>query len=712
MHYLMNRFINKVFNQTKYILPILLTSLGNLHAETLEHSSINVYQQLNSQIDKQWQSFSKNPLSKQSYFTHDNIGNIHLFKNNVVNLKPIIDLKEYFPKIHSLAVISVHPSFNVPQTYGYLTLFSAHTEPANLEKKTPRIKEDKNQTNLKFEIVISEWVFNDEQLTPLNIKNNQPREVLRIPVSSSDMSIMQLQFNPYMKSWNENYGQLFFTLKADPNQPDSALYSGSILRINPAKFGFNSYTIPKTNPFIKIQGITDEIIATGLKDLSEIHWAKDESKKLLFTRFNQENFSASLINYGFDFRNNNATLKEITAPFPQKSNSVIYRGMKFSKFRNNVVYLTWDKYWKLIAISNSSPNKVSTLTTFNDNVLSQNRALALLTDEHDELLILDKAQQVIFNITLPQSHSIHKKEHAKSSESNVNQQENQTIYWLMLCLLLLTGIMVYRYSKKLHLPKTLLRKHFANFTIRSHKIYLFKRHEDNASVELSISDVIRSDILLNKELIYSFNGLGDELDCFSNQAEKMICLSFATEKRAKMVDDKVRQIELLLIDKTRKVYPICIYLRKGNQRLTKAKYEETCRQLVDWCWLLSQVIYLEKTEKRIIIEPEISPATATLNRKKIVNNSTVQTNTSNIEPNTNTTEKKSPITQKAPSSIPLATQQEQEQENVTNEDQQHREVSLINALDKLAKLKQQGLLTDIEFSEAKAKLLTNLASSD
>ncbi|MDG1751857.1 MAG: hypothetical protein P8I03_09390 [Thalassotalea sp.] len=684
-----------------------LTSLGHLHAATLDTSTLIIYHQLNNHIKTQWQALKRNPLSKQSYFVHDNLGSIHLLKDNTLNTEPLIDLKKYFPRIHFVNAVALHPSFNIQKNYGYLTLYSAHTEPADETKSTVRIHENNNQINQKFEIVISEWQFSDDKLPPVKTKTTQPREVLRLPISSADLGVMQLQFNPYVKPWNENYGELYFTLKSDPNKPDSALYSGSILRINPEKFGFKSYTIPEKNPFVNSDNIINEVIATGLKNLFEIHWEKDGSNKLLITHFSPKKFSASTINHGEDIRKSESKLTYITAPLPQQSNSIIYRGVKFAKFRNNVLYLAKDKHWKLIAIVNKPPYQVSTLVTFSDNELPQNKELVLLTDEHDELLILDKSQQVIFTINPPQILVKQNKEQAQESiEHDVPQQDSVMRYWVVLLLLLLTVIVIiFLRKKKLSLPKALLRKHFAKFLIHSnHKsLSIYKRHEDIASIELNVSDIVRSEILLNNALIYSFNSENLQ-DCFSDKKEQMVSLSFSNEKRGKMVDEKVRKIELLLTDKALNTYPICVYLRKGNQRLTKGKYEEVCQQLIDWCWLLSQVIFPDITENRIILKP-IIPTTPKRKKADESNNNEIQT--PKINTSKASAEKETPTEPKAASTIAT-----EKQKNETEDTQQLREISLINALDKLGKLKQKGLLTEVEFSEAKAKVLQNLANSD
>ena len=706
MHYLNYNFNNKNAFKAYYTLIILLTFLGEAYAEAFS-SSLKVYHQFQNESNIKWQAINKNPSTKQSYLVHDNIGNIHLVKENNIDVEPIINLKKHFPTVHFLNEISLHPSFKIQQDYGYLTLYTAHTEPTDNSKSALRIKvidQPANQsTEHKFEVVIIEWQFNNDKLTSFINTKNKPREVLRLPISSANNGITQLGFNPYMKSWNENYGNLYFTLKTDPNQPDSALYSGSIFRIDPKRFGLKNYSIPERNPFINREDINNEIIATGLTSLFEIHWAKDGNQQLIVTQGEQQEFSAINVKYGEDFRQNKTKLTYIKAPFPQQSNSVIYRGMKFAKYRNNIIYLTWDKHWKLIAVDKKHPFEVSTILTIKNNEFGQNGDLALLTDEHDELLIVDKASNVIFDIhSAPISSHLNKKQAA--TEVPV-QHEYVSFVWIILTLLFIVSLVLFRRIKKSSLPKALLRKKFAKYEVQENQKFLsiYKRHEEEAITELKITEVKRCEIFLNSLLIYSFDSKGSE-NCFSNEKEQMLNLSFSNEKRGKMVDDKVRKIEMVVTDQAKNTYPICIYLRKGNQRLTSGKYEETCKQLVDWCWLLSQTIFPELTEERIILTPVV-PNTSNIkrtNQSTTTKVSSPQNNDNNHDSNNATPDERKN----------LANTSSEKNKITADENLELRDISLINSLDKLGKLKQQGLLTEAEFNQAKAKVLNNLTKDD
>ncbi|GAA6204857.1 SHOCT domain-containing protein [Thalassotalea sp. SU-HH00458] len=671
--------------------------LGNVHAETAE-TTLKIAHTFSNQSNVLWHEISKNPLDNESYIVHDKLGNIHLVKDNNLHAEPIIHLKKYFSQLHSLNKIALHPSFKLQQAYGYLTLYTAHIEPIDSNKPTTRIQENNPLSHHEYEWVISEWQFDNEKLTSFVHTKNQPREVLRLPIFSASQTILQLRFNPFMKSWNENYGNLYIALSADANYPDSALYSGSILSINPEKFGFKSYSIPVRNPFINREDINNEIIATGLHSLLEIHWPKDGKQQLFVTQNTPKKFSVNTIKYGEDLRQNKSQSNTIHAPFPQQSNSIIYRGMKFAKYRNHIFYLTWDNHWKLIAINKEPPFEVSTVQVIDDNRLTKDSELALLTDEHDELLIVDKSSHVIFTIN---SSTPDHQNSDNTVDKTTARQKNMNFAWILLLPLFIVSLVIVRRKTKTNLPKAFLRKQFAKFDLDAKKksVLLYKRHEKIVNTELKIADIARSEIFLNKNSLYNFTYEEPE-SRFTNKKEQMLNLAFATEKRDKMIDDKVRIIEMVITDKSSNIYPICLYLRKGNQRLTRGKYEETCKQLSDWCWLLSQTIFPELTEERIIVKPVV-PNTS--NHKKTNKNEAIAIPSSNES-------SKNRATPDVPKPLPITPTEQNKVEADNNVEL--RDISLINSLDKLGKLKQQGLLTEAEFNQAKAKVFNNLNKND
>lgn len=45
---------------------------------------------------------------------------------------------------------------------------------------------------------------------------------------------------------------------------------------------------------------------------------------------------------------------------------------------------------------------------------------------------------------------------------------------------------------------------------------------------------------------------------------------------------------------------ISLYMREGNNRLTKTSYKDIIEQLINWCWLINAVLNPQNAEKRRI----------------------------------------------------------------------------------------------------------------
>jgi hypothetical protein len=169
-----------------------------------------------------------------------------------------------------------------------------------------------------------------------------------------------------------------------------------------------------------------------------------------------------------------------------------------------------------------------------------------------------------------------------------------------------------------------------------------------------------------------------------NQDEKDLRRTFADIKRHKMTDDRTREVHLSLVT-AKEVYKGCIYLRKGNQRLTKAKYEEILEQSIDLIWHLSTKNLSSLTEKRTHVtavreNPVARKLSSPSIKKPVIRANPVKSN-SEVE------------------------FKPKEAVKATSVKQDH---DIVDALDKLAQMKQKGLLTEQEFAEAKAKLLNKI----
>jgi hypothetical protein len=133
--------------------------------------------------------------------------------------------------------------------------------------------------------------------------------------------------------------------------------------------------------------------------------------------------------------------------------------------------------------------------------------------------------------------------------------------------------------------------------------------------------------------------------------------------------------------------------------------------LVDWCWLIAKIINPENTGIRQALNTEDDPMDSAKNTAK--NEAPLHQQTDSIRATTHTK-----IEQLSPENISHAEQATAEPRittvdpiNKKTNDTGMIDAELVNALEKLVHLKQQGFLSLEEFTQAKAKLLNNLIDS-
>jgi hypothetical protein len=144
-------------------------------------------------------------------------------------------------------------------------------------------------------------------------------------------------------------------------------------------------------------------------------------------------------------------------------------------------------------------------------------------------------------------------------------------------------------------------------------------------------------------------------------------------------------------------------MREGNQRLTKAKYSEVINDVIEWTWFIAKKINPALTGKRVIrVDVPIVAEPSVQRSQPLKNRAPLQSSQAPIETikQTTTTQSTSEKTEDVSTKDCI-----QKTDKVIGH---QSDVDLINALDKLAKLKKQGLLTAAEFDEAKDKILKNL----
>ncbi|WDD99447.1 SHOCT domain-containing protein [Thalassomonas actiniarum] len=255
---------------------------------------------------------------------------------------------------------------------------------------------------------------------------------------------------------------------------------------------------------------------------------------------------------------------------------------------------------------------------------------------------------------------------ANSSIPDISLLASQKTFLLLALSLLLIFLLV-RYRRNRYGLSCLPGKQYAYLEISKSKqqIGLYRRHQTNTDTVLNISDVISSKIMLNDKLVNLITQ--EQADTFTAEQEKQLQANFARIQSEKMLDGQLRKVHLVLTDKQHKRYAICLYLRSGNKRLTHTRYRDVVEDILDWCRLLSSQI------NRYHCQEAQTPSAG----------------------------KNSPPQQEI-----SPAQQQKEKSPQEQESRQHNSNSeFLASLEKLAKLRQQGLLSESEFVLAKKKLL-------
>ena len=125
-----------------FMSAMLLNSLITITASELDNQLKTVGQFPPSNYTP-WQSIIKNPLRSNAFFVFNRTGQINAIEKDNFSSLPLISLKQYYPQLKQLNALVLHPNFALNQQIGSLTLYSAHTELADPNKRTLRVKDKK-----------------------------------------------------------------------------------------------------------------------------------------------------------------------------------------------------------------------------------------------------------------------------------------------------------------------------------------------------------------------------------------------------------------------------------------------------------------------------------------------------------------------------------------------------------------------------------------
>jgi hypothetical protein len=706
----MGKMNNNNNSQTLKIIKYLFLIFTMLGANPLlanDLYSVDPYIDFSTQGVKEttWLAPIANTTENDELFFVNTHGEIYRSRGQKVGTSPVIDLSQHIINQTDITftALTLHPSFDLPDQEGSHVIYTAHIESYDPSIKNNRLDNIEIEKSHSHDAVITEWQLSNVNNNKVNVIHQ--REVLRIASTSADVNINQLSFNPYLKSWSDDFGLLYIAFESDNTLEKTSLYSGTVLRINPNKFGLKNYTIPRNNPFIKSPQIEDEIVVLGAQQIQHFTWSKKTRNQLILThQFNKEQM-ISVTSIGSDYLQ--------TAPYNiiyKRKNpdsllsTVYYRSRELNTLWNKILFIEKvNNQWQLSATSivNQAETELAPTAVLNLNPkqVSPTSQLALYIPRENELLLWDRSQAIIYKV-LP-----HLSADTKLSYIDELPEKSDSNTLLYTSLILILAVILFFYLKKQYgqniiRNKSLLRANFARleFDTDTQNISLFKRHETDVNTNLAAIDIVSSEVWLNNTLLNVVSG--ESGHGFDLSKENALRLSFEQEHRDKMVDDKVRQISVKLVTSKSEQYNVCAYLREGNQRLTKEKYHNVIDYIMDWNWYFSALVNTKETPERPVKTIEVKQEVKQ-EKAKIVTHIKTKTALKKEVESTDLTKNREKD----------KTTQNSVEENLLTKHKAKVDTKLIEALNKLAVLKQQGYLTEDEFILAKANLLESLSAS-
>jgi len=662
----------------------------------------------------QWLQLVTLPNNTQQYFIINNAGQMYFVDNmgkqhSVLNLNAN-NLKN--PSSIKLTGIELHPNFALRNQTGYRTFYTAHIEAFNETITTKRIQERSNELTLKFDAVITEWKFSSANYQKIEL--NTKREVLRIGVPDENMTIRQLSFSPFTKSWNDGFGLLYVALNGEEKW-QKPLYSGVILRINPAKFGLRSFTVPNNNPYLKEPTIKDEIYLLGGQNIKQFIWPDKNSDDILISHRYKGKSLLSWVNGQNNWRDS-APKNILYQRDSFIEDTLLYRGSLLPDLRNKLLLLAQEKQrWIIESIDiNPSVNKSVPVENkrrlewqFTIEQIANNSEISFSNNRDGEVLILDNTAGIVFQMS-QQGKTIIAPVGEYIDVSETQKESNNGIY-IFLIVMIAIGIGGYFFKRNKFSAKAIVRKQFAHVDLSESQQQLGLYHRHNSSIDtiIDISDIAICEVKLNNITINVINqeaGHG-----FNHEKEQDLRDVFEKEQVDKMIDGKIRQVNLSFTDIHFKNYTICLYMRKGSDRVTKKTYSVVIDDLIDWCWLIAAKINASDTETRkkkpvIPLESIADSIESNYNQTSLYNQpAAIRTTTheslqakKDLEDDLSQDQAETVV---ADEKIKVAEQRNQPSTIDTE---------LVNALEKLVNLKQQGFLTQEEFTKAKENLLRSL----
>lgn len=667
--------------------------------------------------ESRWLQLFEQPGNSQHYYIANKQGKIYQLEHGnrqssilMMNLQNVAAL----PKVQ-LSAFVLHPNFSQRDQPGYNTFYTAHVEKFSGKLKTKRLTAPEIETPLLYDAVVTEWQLNEQR----KVKLSSQREVIRIAVSAANNAINQLSFNPYTTPWDDNFAQLYISLFPSPKYEQFPLYSGAILRIDPTPSNNKNYSIPHSNPFYADNKHEESLYLFGAGKIQQFIWPEKYSPTLLISH--QHLLNNSIQNYlsysdgGEDWREYGPKgfLPDNIKPLSSHK-LLLYRGQNAPSLRNKLLLLTqYQSEWQINSIvQQSSPaEKVKTghielLSSLKlEWLLQQNQLttthLSLYQDNRGEILFFDEVNGSIFQLF--------QQDYAAYVPIKKDLNINVSTVFIILVITLLIAYILRLISKQMKSAKSLVRRTFSRLAVTEDglSIGLYRRHKYKVQKLIPISAISQCELLLGDSVITMINSSQDH--GFGNEKEDEVREIFHTEYIDKMVDGKIRRINLVLSSQDKSKYVVCLYLRKGSDRITKKSYYEVVDDVIDWCWFIAKKINSQGTGTRAI-KAKITAADIAKAEHKPHDNIPLHTQAAIIRPATHAHDKQKP--QENLTSLYKERKIESVKTESNNLETDKVESDLVNAIEKLVTLQKQGFLNDDEFGQAKAKLLGTVSRTE
>lgn len=537
-------------------------------------------------IQFNWQQITPHPTKNNHYYVFSNEGKIKKIVNGEIEKEPLLAVNSILNKeSFQLTALTLHPNFALKDLPGYNTFYTAHIERFNDKERLIRLPKTP-LANSQFDLVVYEWQL-DLLGKAVNVETS--REIIRIASPEQNFRIQQLSFNPYLKPWQDDFGDLFITLNQANSNKNLPLYSGAILRINPEKFGLRNYTVPNNNPFINEAEIDNEIIALGMNQAKKILWQKRNNKQWFVVQEQENTHNLTIVNFADDLRA--LTSKPLwQSKIHNNSFQVVwYEGRRINELLYKLITLELvNNQWYLTSLDITEEKSVNKTTLAKVPNAGKGAKLGLTITNQQELLLLNISDG-IFSLVKGLEDGASKSEDTYIDPYEVTNYSDLYL-WLGIIVGMILAIMIAIKIKNYDHEKALVRKHYNRFDFSNYgeQINLFKRHQKEAKVAINIADIVENKVRLNNEVICHISA--DQEKVFDLKAKNKMNDAIAQEQRIKMVDHRSRVIMVDITDKSGSTYHICLYARRGNQRYTRIHFQECLNMINLWCATLSETI--------------------------------------------------------------------------------------------------------------------------